>query len=534
VSDPSRLPAPAQSRLQAALRNRYLIVGLFVAVIVVAALVRAWPWFTAHTFGGEFGYDDGVYYGTADNLLHGVLPYRNFVDVEPPLGSILLLPFAVVGTIFGSRVGMETARVGFLVVSLANVTLIWRYAMRHARCAYPVIVAVVASLAYAVFPASVAAEHTLFLEPLLSLGLLIGGTLLLDGEVPGGRPLTQRRCIVIGVVLAATVLVKPAAVGFVIAALAWLMLRGLRREALLVLGGLVATGVVVSAPFFALAPHAFFEEAIKIQLARPATGGFGVAGRLSDLLGLTDFLGHTAATVLIVPAVLAVAVAIVWLWRRDVAARFWLITGVVIMVGFQLSASYFEHYANLITPIVAVSAGGVADLALRRMGARTVARLSPVPMVTLLVLATLFGMAAYGTWVPLAAWRGQGDIEAIGSMVPPGTCVFSANPTLTIAANLYKPPTPSCPGWVDNQGEALVLSEGHYPKDFYPAGILKETAWQNGIVGQMKHAQLILVRLAPRKNSEWSKQVQDYVFAHFRLARRWRGSYHWQVWARKR
>src|SRR5262252_5729568 len=39
-------------------------------------------------------YDDGPYFGSAVSLVHGVLPYRDFIFVQPPGITLLMSPAA--------------------------------------------------------------------------------------------------------------------------------------------------------------------------------------------------------------------------------------------------------------------------------------------------------------------------------------------------------------------------------------------------------------------------------------------------------
>ena len=43
---------------------------------------------------GLGNYDDGVYYSAATALVHGQLPYRDFLLLQPPGIAVLLAPFA--------------------------------------------------------------------------------------------------------------------------------------------------------------------------------------------------------------------------------------------------------------------------------------------------------------------------------------------------------------------------------------------------------------------------------------------------------
>ena len=47
--------------------------------------------------GGVTQYDDGVYLGAAIRFVSGVLPYRDFVFVQPPGIVVLMSPVALLG-----------------------------------------------------------------------------------------------------------------------------------------------------------------------------------------------------------------------------------------------------------------------------------------------------------------------------------------------------------------------------------------------------------------------------------------------------
>ena len=74
-------------------------------------------------------YDSGVLAATM-HLISGVLPYKDFVFVNPPGLLILLTPFGVVCRIFGSHDGLIVARVATSIVTAANVSLL-AWLVRH-------------------------------------------------------------------------------------------------------------------------------------------------------------------------------------------------------------------------------------------------------------------------------------------------------------------------------------------------------------------------------------------------------------------
>ena len=69
-------------------------------------------------------YDDGVYFGASVELVHGVIAYRDFAFIQPPMITVWLLPFAALSTLTGTAVAMELARFFVDLVTVTNVVLV--------------------------------------------------------------------------------------------------------------------------------------------------------------------------------------------------------------------------------------------------------------------------------------------------------------------------------------------------------------------------------------------------------------------------
>src|SRR3954463_9184722 len=102
-------------------------------VVLVAIGLRVYPWTTAHSFLGVLEYDDGVYYAAAKALAHGLVPYRDFTIVHPPLTTVLLVPFAALGGWLGDPVGLAAARVAVVVIAITNILMVHRLVRRWSR-----------------------------------------------------------------------------------------------------------------------------------------------------------------------------------------------------------------------------------------------------------------------------------------------------------------------------------------------------------------------------------------------------------------
>ena len=477
--------------------NRRVQLALLLIVLVGLAL-RIAPWLHARVFLGVQEYDDGVYYGAAAALLHGLLPYRDFTIVHPPGSALLLLPFAAVGAAFGDPVGLAGARVAVAAVAVVNIVLVHRLALQlptapgRAR-AVPLLAAAV----YAVLPNAVAAEHTVLLEPLVNAFCLTATLLIL-------RPRSTRRTVALAGALCAVALgVKLFAGAYVAALLGWLLLTRQRRLVLPYLAGLGAALAVVVGPFVAAAPTRFWHNVVVTQLSRPLDSSVSGLHRLADLVGL----GALPAAL---PLVLALVLLALLRSHRQVRTplTLWLALTGLTGLAFMTSASYFPHYgAFLAPPLALVLAGAFAHAAPRP----PLARLQGAALVV--VLLVLAGSSVHA----VAGSTGQPDLRRAARLVPAGSCVFSENASLALAAGLFAVPSARCPGWIDGRG---VSYDGNteWPKErnFYFAGFTGDARWQAALQSQLAHADVLLLSGAPEQLPEWSSATRAYVVTHFR------------------
>src|SRR6516164_8292797 len=126
---------------------------------------------------GVTGYDDGVQFGDAMRLVSGVIPYRDFVVVQPPGSILLMAPVALLAKVTGTAWGLAIARLLTAAADTACVALLGLL-VRH-RGPAP---AGIACGIYAVYPDALVAAQTFLLEPWLNLFCLIGALLVFDGD----------------------------------------------------------------------------------------------------------------------------------------------------------------------------------------------------------------------------------------------------------------------------------------------------------------------------------------------------------------
>ncbi len=455
------------------------------AIISLGLVLRAAPWLRAHTFLGVQESDDGVYYGAASYLLHGLLPYRDFTIVHPPGASVLLLPFAGLGALVGDDVGLAAARVAMLGVAAVNIVVVHGLARRLASDR----VAWVAAAFYAVMPNAVLAERTVLLEPLVTLFALLAVRTVLSGT-----EVTHRRATLAGVLTVAAVSVKLFACLYVGVLGLYLLLVVGRRSLLDYVAG-VALGVAAFlVPFAALAPTTFWHDVVATQLGRPTDATDSGVGRLVNLLGLADLTLYVGVPV---AALLLAALA-----RRGLPSRaqsLWFALLVLGAAAFITSPSYFPHYGAFLAPAI--------GLTLLRLTSRR-ADLAVVG----LVLAVCLG----GSVRADVRSRGQGDLGAAARRIPTGACVFAELTSFAVAADRLAVPRRDCPAWVDGRGVAYTQNL-HWPKDrsFYPAGFVEDLSWQHGVRAQLAAADFLLLGEPASQVPEWAADTRAYAVAHF-------------------
>ena len=125
--------------------------------IALAAIAFAFRLIPVLRGGGLFGfgnYDDGVYYAAATGLVHGRLPYRDFLLLHPPGMPLLLTPFALGAQLASDSYGFAAARVAWMLLGALNAVLIWRILRPIGLVA-----ALFGGLSYAVFYPAVYADQ---------------------------------------------------------------------------------------------------------------------------------------------------------------------------------------------------------------------------------------------------------------------------------------------------------------------------------------------------------------------------------------
>jgi alpha-1,2-mannosyltransferase len=461
-------------------------------VVIVGVVLRTLVWWPSHNLFGVLEYDDGVYYATARLLLDGYLPYSDFTIVHPPGASLVLLPAAVFGYLFGDLIGMVAGRVEMQLVAALNIVLVYRLAARlpgdpttRSRRA------LVAAALYAVMPNAVAAEQTILLEPLATCACLVAVWCLLRHDAP-----TRFDLVTCGVFLVTGIALKLFALAYLVAVVGYLLWTRRPRSLLpLGAGGLLATAVVI-APFVVENPTEAWHDVVVTQLSRPRNP-FVPDGldRVVNMVGLADITIPLAL-------VLIALFAVVTFRRFDPQIGLWVSVLVITALAFATSPTYFTHYGESLGPAVALLVSRTLDT---RKG-------TPI--------AIAFAVAfTIGTCVQLSDLRSQGDLRAATADIPDGSCVYSDAISLPLMADVYTAPGPRCPSYVDGRGLALTQNTDWDNRvSFYPHGFVADKRWQEANVEQMRHADYLVLRYPPPTFPEWDVSTRAYVLSHFSLA----------------
>ena len=277
-----------------------------IAVAAIAFLFRLVPVLRG---GGLLGvadyYDDGVYYAAATGLVHGRLPYQDFLLLHPPGMTLLLTPFAAAAQVIGDSYGFAVARVAWMLLGAANAVLIWKIL----RPIGPV-AALFGGLGYAVLYPAVYVEKSTLLEGPATTALLIAMVLLQPVIQASSMP--RSRAFVAGALLGLAITIKIWGVLTLLIVLGWLLLVRRLRVALQVMIASAATVTIICLPFFVAAPTAMWNQIVRDQFFRSRRVGITILDRFQGWAGLdiVDRSLPAAITVTAVAALLGAAVAI--------------------------------------------------------------------------------------------------------------------------------------------------------------------------------------------------------------------------------
>jgi hypothetical protein len=424
-----------------------LVVGIVALVPRIGYVLANGP-----GYGGTFEYDASVYYASSAAVLHGRLPYADFVLVHPPGITIVLLPFAWLGSLAGDQTGFVAAQVAFAGIGALNAGLVARIVR---RLGYGTRASVIGGLVYALWPGATGAEFASRLEPLGNLAVLLGLLAYLRAE-RSGRAVPAALC---GAGFAFAASVKLWWVAFLVVILVWHLSPGRRPRLRFVLGGALATLLLVDGPFFAVAPRRMLSLIGTDQVDRLRQGTMTLRVTLMTGVGymyqqIPNIVGDVFAwTVPVLVVVLCIAA------RRASHGWLWITFLVLPVAALLLTPAYFPYYNDFTAPGLALAtAAAVRPRSTARSSERSTERsqrrrFAPAWIAVATVVAA--GLLVADIALPRKMIKPY-PVSALKPAVAQSRCVVSDSPMpLIMLGVLDRDLRRGCRNWIDVTGRSL-------------------------------------------------------------------------------
>ncbi len=468
-------------------------------------MVELWPQSKGIS---QFPYDDeGVYAGTSQLFLQGILPYKDYFFAHPPLAAISYMPaMAYHFTAWGSPTSFMMARYLSVAYSLVTLVLIFFIGGRLANLWGGVIAGGLWALDGRVIEINrkVMLDGPMVLLSCAALLLYLWVRPSLAGEINMLGPKKPLLVLILtGVLAAMSALTKIAGVACLLAILVdllWLYFDNrragtsplpLRLQLASLFAGAFAAFLLCVGPFLVAAPSRFIREVIFFQLLRPSDGLIDIPARIGDL---SATLGNSLTVLFAALGFISISLWFSLNYSSNVS-RFtshvsritppW--RAIVLWTFFSLllftyTRSFYSHYyIQLAAPLCLLGAGvgtlaesarslfevGIGD---RGSGIRdriySLRWASIVPVGLLLVVALP---------LVLVEWNGANSrhedriFEIVGryvsNAVPPGTQVLATDEQFDFLA--ARPPSHSATGYlIDSYGHMIFLGLGLNTRDW--------------------------------------------------------------------
>ena len=459
VGTPQSAGAGAQTRRALSITP---VRAVIMAATVLALALRAYQLARPGQLLGVAWYDDGVLFGSSLRLVHGVLPYRDFVLAQPPGITLQMVPAALLAKVAGTAWGMAAARILTVAASAAGVVL-GGLLVRHRG----LLAVIVTCGLLAVYPASVTTTYTIFLEPWVALFCLAAAVMVFHGD----RLADSRRRLVWGGVT----------FGFAGAIESWAIMPVLvvvllalpkPKKAALLAGGVAAGFLIPVLPFAALAPQRFYQGVFSAQLVRYHQVRVSVWTRLQDMAGL-GVLHHVSHATIALAALALVGFVAVTLAAASLVTRrppptlewFGVLTAALVVAVFMWPPGFFFHFPAFLAPFLALALALPASRLLTasqpsaaRLGIGEATRWIAAGLAVL--VTAVFAVLQARSETTLTPRVPPAAIAAARRVIPPGACVLTDQSSFTIAANRFTSTVPGCSLMIDPLGTDYALSPG--------------------------------------------------------------------------
>ena len=502
--------ADAAPRLRTRLRPSAVTAVIITATLLAVAL-RIYDLTRPGYLFGISEYDDGTDFGSAIRLVHGGVPYHDFIMVQPPGITLIMFPVALITKGMGTITGMAVARVVTALASAAAVPLAGLLTRHRGFVAVLVSCGVLA-----IYPDSIMAARTVLLEPWLVLFCLLGALAVFDGD----RVATGRRLLLGG-----------AAFGFAGAVKVWailpvaviLVLTARRpRQAARYAGGVALGFCVAVLPFALTAPTTFYRSVIIAQLVRNDLVRIPQGYRLQQMLGLAHVSQLATPVLVIIGIVVVVAIAAISVLGARLAhsappALDWFATGTcaLVVAAFLWPSDFYYHYPGFLAPFLALALALPLSRLLAALptgGTRRwpalVRRWTTVAAGAVLVVLTVFQVVAEGheaSGVPAS------EIAAAQRLIPPGACVATDQVAYTIAINRFVSTAPGCSLMIDGLGTDYALSNGRNGQTGAGRSPAVAAAW----LAEFRAAGYAWLTTEQARRIPWTPALMAYFRSHF-------------------
>jgi Glycosyltransferase family 87 len=489
----------------------WTLIAVIVTATVLAAGLRLYDLSRPGFLLGINEYDEGTDFGSAIRLVHGALPYRDFIMVHPPGITLLMYPVALATRAMGTDTGMAVARVVTALASAAAVPLAGLLTRHRGLFAALVTCGVIA-----IFPDSILAARTVLLEPWLVLFCLLGALAVFDGDQVASR---TRRLLLGGVLFGFAGAVKVWAILPIVVILV-LTARRPRQAAVYAAG--VALGFCVPVLPFALnAPATFYRSVIVAQLFRNDIVRIPEGYRLQQMLGLAHFpqLATPALVIICIVVVLLISAVTVLgsrLAHSPPPALDWFAigTGALVVAAFLWPADFYYHYPAFFAPFLALVLALPASrllapvIARGRARIRWLGRATTMTAAATIVVLTVFQVIVeshHHTSVPPA------EIAAAQRLIPRGACVATDQASYTIAIDRFVSTVPQCSLMIDGVGTDYALSNGRNPQTGAGGSPTLEAAWMSAF----RAANYAWLTTEAYRRIPWTPRLAAYFDSHF-------------------
>lgn len=512
----SNILAPISNRFRGR-RGSFKHWPIYIVVAAISLSLTVYPLTVHNALTGIHppysGFDDGVYFAVAVRLVHGSVPYRDFVFIQPPGIAVLMAPVALLSRVFGTDWGFAVARIVTALVASCSSVLAAYVLRSRGRLAMAV-----GGIALALFPMTAAASAQDELEIYVVLFALIGAAIIFRHP-----QLTTRRLFVGSMVLGFSANIKLFGAPFAVA-LVLCMLPNWRNVRTATIGAFLGFSVPF-APFFFAAPQAAFNQVFldPYRFGVLQHTAVPIATKLAFIFGLPVVLPGASVQLidLFFIALIAWTITIcVAHLRRLTRFEMWVIIALVMVLAeLFLSREFYDHYAYLSAPLVALLLG----LLLSRTSESLASLGRRVSLGRYLPLALMVGVAGV-----LGAFAATSISSVVGyefdyvngsmnpghqfdSLIRGGSCVVTDQATVLLVIDRFSSQDASCPQVIDSYGMYVTYADGMSPTE---ANVKVPIGFRLRWLAYFREAKVI----ALSDSYTWiplDKHLDRYLSAHF-------------------